>query len=84
MTNLHAKLAEAHAAQQAAQDRLHTAELNLQKEAATRGVLESSLERAQRELAEANEERCDFLQVIRLNNRLRRVPRSSAGFENWP
>ena len=57
-TDLHAKVASAHAGQQTAQEALHTAELNLQKEAATRGVLESTLDRAHRELAVANEERC--------------------------
>ena len=57
MTDLHAKVADAHAAKQSAQEALHTAELNLQKETATRAVLESTLERAHRELGEANQER---------------------------
>ena len=58
VTDLHAKVAEAHARQQAAQDALHTAELNVQKEAATRAVLETTLQRSHRELADANQERC--------------------------
>lgn len=58
VTDLHTKVAEAIAARQTAQEALHTAELNLQKEVATRSVLEANLERAHRELAEANQERC--------------------------
>ena len=57
VTELHTKLAEAHASQQTAQEALHAAELSLHKEVATRGVLEGTLERAHRELAEANQER---------------------------
>lgn len=57
VTELHAKLAAAQAGQQAAREALQAAELSLQKEVATRRVLEGSLERAQRELAEANEDR---------------------------